>query len=85
MIGINIVGKNKQALQNMFHPTLLPVLELQSFQFHQELRGLNNLLTSYEDTQSVLNAVRSLLLLDGTSISTAKVYQVNFSFLQMKH
>ena len=82
-MGMNIVGRDKQALKNMFHPTLLPILELQCLQF-QELRGFKNLIASPEGAQVVLNAVRSLFMLDGTVTSAVKVYQVIFLFVLLK-
>lgn len=81
---MNIVGQDKQALKNMFHPTLLPILELQCLQF-QELRGFKNLIASPDGAQVVLNAVRSLLMLDGTATSAVKVYQVNLYIFYLNY
>ena len=79
-MGMNIVGQDKQALKRMFHPTLLPILELQCLQF-QELRGFKNLNESPEGAQMVLNALRSLLMLDGNKASAVKVKKASRFFL----
>ncbi len=76
IMGMNIVGRDKVALKAMFHPALLPFLEAQCLQF-QELKGFKNLLPSPEGTQLIINAMRSLLLLDGTARSVAKVLQLD--------
>jgi len=55
---------------------LLPILERQRLQF-QELRGFKNLLESTEGEEIIINAMRSLLLLDGADISIAKVRQLD--------
>ena len=74
--GMNVVGQDANALGQMFHPTLLPILQQQCLQF-QELRGYKNLLKDHKGAEMMLNAVRSLLLLDGTASSAAKVLQLD--------
>ena len=76
IMGMNIVGRDKEALKAMFHPALLPFLEAQCLQF-QELNGFKNLLQSPAGAQLIINAMRSLLLLDGTASSAAKVIQLD--------
>jgi len=74
--GINIVGRDTFALKEMFHPSLLRKLKEQRLQF-QELKGFKNLIQSPDGGQVVINAMRSLLLLDGTASSAAKVLQLD--------
>ena len=76
VMGMNIVGRDANALKEMFHPSLLPILEGQCLKF-QELRGFKNLLGSQEGAQTIFNAMRSLLLLDATSTSAVKVYELD--------
>jgi hypothetical protein len=74
--GMNIVGRNEQALKQMFDPKLLPILQLQGLKF-QELGGFQNLVKSSEGAEVILNALRSLLLLDGTESSIEKVKRLD--------
>jgi hypothetical protein len=74
--GMNIVGRNEQTLKNMFDPELLPTLQLQGLKF-QELGGFQNLVKSSEGAEVILNALRSLLLLDGTESSIEKVKRLD--------
>jgi hypothetical protein len=74
--GMNIVGRDAVALQNMFHASLLPILELQCLRF-QELHGFRNLIETTHGAEVILNAMRSLLLLDGTAVSAVKVTQLD--------
>jgi hypothetical protein len=74
--GMNIVGRNEQALKQMFDPKLLPTLQLQGLKF-QELGGFQNLVKSSEGAEVILNALRSLLLLDGTESSIEKVKRLD--------
>ena len=74
--GMNIVGRDADALKNMFHASLLPILQQQCLRF-QELRGFRNLMQTTEGAEVILNAMRSLLLLDGTATSAVKVYQLD--------
>lgn len=74
--GMNIVGREADALKNMFHPSLLPILQQQCLHF-QELCGFRNLMQNPEGTEVILNAMRSLLLLDGTFTSILKVHQLD--------
>ncbi len=73
---MNIVGRDVVALQNMFHASLLPILELQCLRF-QELHGFRNLIETTHGAEVILNAMRSLLLLDGTAVSAVKVTQLD--------
>lgn len=70
--GMNVVGRDSNALRAMFHPSLLAILQQQCLQF-QELRGFKNLMENYGGVDVIINAMRSLLLLDGTASSGAKV------------
>uniref|UniRef100_A0A0P4YE06 AAA+ ATPase domain-containing protein n=2 Tax=Daphnia magna TaxID=35525 RepID=A0A0P4YE06_9CRUS len=74
--GMNVVGRDANALKSMFHASLLPTLQQQCLHF-QELRGFRNLMESREGAEVILNAMRSLLLLDGTATSAVKVYQLD--------
>ena len=74
--GMNVVGRDAGALREMFHASLLPILQQQCLRF-QELRGFRNLVQSQEGAEVILNAMRSLLLLDGTVTSAVKVYQLD--------
>lgn len=74
--GMNVVGRDLNALKNMFHSSLLPILQHQCLQF-QELHGFNNLMQNSAGAQVLVNALRSLLLLDGTATSAVKVYQLD--------
>ncbi|XP_057375006.1 uncharacterized protein LOC130695963 [Daphnia carinata] len=74
--GMNVVGRDANALKSMFHASLLPILQHQCLHF-QELRGFRNLMESREGAEVILNAMRSLLLLDGTATSAVKVYQLD--------
>ncbi len=76
VIGMNIVGRDTAALKAMFHPSLQPILEAQCLLF-QELKGFKNLLPSEEGGKLIINAMRSLLLLDGTASSALKVSQLD--------
>jgi len=76
VIGMNIVGRDTAALKAMFHPSLQPILAAQCLQF-QELKGFKSLLQSQEGGQVIVNAMRSLLLLDGTDTSAVKVFQLD--------
>ena len=72
---MNVVGRDAEALRRMFHANLLPILQKQCMRF-QELRVFRNLMRRKEGTEVILNAMRSLLLLDGTATSAVKVYQM---------
>jgi hypothetical protein len=74
--GINIVGRDAEALKTMFHPTLLGHLQLQGLQF-QEFRGFQNLVKNQQGAEVILNATRSLFLLDGTASSIEKVKKLD--------
>lgn len=74
--GINIVGRDAEALKSMFHPSLVPILQQQCLQF-QELRGFKNLMGTQNGADIIINALRSLLLLDGTATSAVKVHQLD--------
>jgi len=76
--GMNIVGRKRAALRDMFrrHPSLLPILQAQCLQFH-ELDGFNNLLQTQDGGKVIINAMRSLLLLDGTATSAQKVSKLD--------
>jgi hypothetical protein len=74
--GMNIVGRDAVALKSMFHASLLPILELQCLRF-QELHGFRNLIETTHGAEVILNAMRSLLLLDGTASSAVKVTQLD--------
>ena len=74
--GMNIVGRDTSALKQMFHVSLLPTLEQQCLRF-QELNGFGNLLQTRNGAEVILNAMRSLLLLDGTATSAAKAKQMD--------
>ena len=74
--GMNVVGRDEGALRRMFDPALLPILQLQCLRL-QELRGFRNLMESQEGAEVIVNAVRSLLLLDGTAASAVKVHQLD--------
>ncbi|KAI9554203.1 hypothetical protein GHT06_019475 [Daphnia sinensis] len=74
--GMNVVGRDATALKNMFHSTLHATLQQQCLHF-QELCGFRNLMQSREGAEVILNAMRSLLLLDGTATSAVKVYQLD--------
>jgi hypothetical protein len=80
--GVNIVGRDAEALKAMFHPDLLDDLQRQGLQF-QEFRGFQNLVKNQQDAEEdaqlsvILNATRSLFLLDGTTSSIEKVKQLD--------
>ncbi|KAI9554792.1 hypothetical protein GHT06_020069 [Daphnia sinensis] len=74
--GMNVVGRDADALKNMFHASVLPFLQRQCIQF-QEFHGFRNLTQNPTGAEVILNAMRSLLLLDGTPSSAAKVYQLD--------
>ena len=74
--GINVVGHDASALKEMFDPKLQPTLDQQSLKF-SSLRGFSNLMKSREGSQIALNAIRSLLLLDGTAASIVKANQLD--------
>ena len=76
VIGMNVVGRDQTALKNMFHPNLLPILEQQCLRF-QELKGFKNLTERPEGADVAINAMRSLLLLDGSDVSMDKIYQLD--------
>ena len=48
--GMNIVGRDADALKNMFHASLLPILQQQCLRF-QELRGFRNLMQTIQKVQ----------------------------------
>lgn len=74
--GMNVVGRDAAALKAMFSPSLLPILQQQCLQF-QELRGFKSLMQTPVGAEMILNAMRSLLLLDGTATSAYKVFQMD--------
>lgn len=78
--GMNIVGRKKAALRDMFrrHPSMLPILQAQGLQF-QELDGFTNLIETQDGGKVIINAMRSLLLLDGTATSSQKVSKLDSS------
>ncbi len=76
VIGLNVDGRDKDALRRMFHPSLLPFLELHCFRL-QEPQGLRSLMQSPEGAEVIRNAMRFLLLLEGTTTSVGEVYQLD--------
>ena len=74
--GMNVVGRDADALRRMFHANLLPILQQQRMRF-QELKGFRNLMQRKEGAEVILNAMRSLLLLDGTATSAVKIFQMD--------
>jgi hypothetical protein len=74
--GINIVGRDAEALKAMFHPIVLRSLQQQGLQF-QEFHGFQNLVKDQKGAEVILNATRSLFLLDGTTSSIDKIKQLD--------
>jgi hypothetical protein len=74
--GMNVVGRDRAALKSMFHPDLLPILEQQCLRF-QELKGFKNMTERPEGADVAIDAMRSLLLLDGSDVSMVKIYELD--------
>lgn len=76
VMGVNVVGRHMKDLQAMFHADVRPYLRYQSLHF-QELNGFRSLTDSKEGTETILNAIRSLLQLDGSPTNLAKARQLD--------
>lgn len=74
--GVNVVGRRVADLQAMFHADIRPYLSYQALHF-QELNGFRSLVNSREGTETILNAIRSLLQLDGTPMNLAKARELD--------